>query len=392
MADVKIRMKDKDENVQIDMTNIIPSRTNQNISDAQKIFRTLNSNDVGNHPKPKSMFIVLFNTESETINRELAFELTKFVKSVTKPNISMVSKSLNQYNKIKYIYTDIKYGDLKITFYDVKDNPVQRAFFNYLKSLAYDFNKHKDDFNDSNFIPNEYKNTNWGLHLLGNNKKITDITVAEPFGDKLMVYTVPNPVFDSITFNDNSAGDYSIGEISVNFKVEGITNDLIYDSAVLENIIGKPFSDIGGEDLVHFLQRRWGEGSGMKSVNPIDKLEVTSAPVIQAIEQENKIQNQIEETQNKKDRALYTQILIDSPYVGSITDAFADDLKNELETTSNATSVVFNSNAITKLPKNSSAFITQGTTSGLGFKYASINNALNDAIEQPSSLYIKPKI
>ena len=48
-------------------------------------------------------------------------------------------KEMKQYNRKKYIIEGVKYGPLKITFIDVKDNPIQQAFFDYLRKNNNDF-------------------------------------------------------------------------------------------------------------------------------------------------------------------------------------------------------------------------------------------------------------
>jgi hypothetical protein len=156
---------------------------------------------------------------------------------------------------------------------DVKNSTVEQAFFEYLSQNNNDFNnKHRKLNYDGvydNYAPNSSYNYNceWGLHNRSNERMFKSITIAEMYFDRLMVYTVENPLLTSINFGENKIGDYSPNEISVTFKVEGITNDIIWERNNVKDeeldVIGKLFTEIGGEDMAHFLGKRWYRGNGV---------------------------------------------------------------------------------------------------------------------------------
>ena len=60
------------------------------------------------------------------ILRQLSFELSKFVKSIDKPTINFTVNEHNEYNRKRLVYDNMDFGDLKISFWDVKENPVER--------------------------------------------------------------------------------------------------------------------------------------------------------------------------------------------------------------------------------------------------------------------------
>lgn len=296
---------DPDMDLQIDYagSNIIPSRSEHQISDGQKRYGTLLSDSSSNYPKPKTMFYVVFNygdTFSSSIKNS---ELSKFVIGVTKPTITYSTKKMNQYNRIKYVYDNVEYGDLKITFMDVKNSTVEQAFFEYLSQNNNDFNNKHSELNRDGaydkYAPNntyEYKHE-WGLHNRSNERMFKSITIAEMYFDRLMVYTVENPLLTSINFGENKIGDYSPNEISVTFKVEGITNDIVWERNNVKDeeldIIGKLFTEIGGEDMAHFLGKRWYRGNGViknsnKTVNILNNSGVNNY-YEQYLESQNKI-------------------------------------------------------------------------------------------------------
>jgi len=263
-------ISDKDISYQWDLNNIIPCYTASDdidpLTDGQKRFKTYNPNVSTNYPKTKTMFYVLFNFnhygfDSKYNYKEISLELSKYVQSVQKPNVTFDVEVLNQYNRKKVINKGVKYGDLTLTFFDVKDSTIQQAFFNYLSVINDDFNnKHNDQFRKYGESSSEYL-TNWGLNINSNKKMFESITIAEMFINKLMVYTIQNPTLKLIKFDDNKLGDFSPMTVTVTFEIEGITNDITVDTKEINNVIGTEFIDLGQvsvEYMSHYLQKRYG--------------------------------------------------------------------------------------------------------------------------------------
>lgn len=280
-----VTISQNDINLQHQMDNVISCEWNDNITDGQKRYRTLENNSASNYPKVKTMFYILFDFERYMLdilgsNRnktyrdnyynydDIAKELSKYVINVRKPTITYDLKKMNQYNRIKYIKTNKTFGDLTITFMDVKDSSIQQAFFNYLKEIDYDFdNKNDSSWSKYGESRNDYSE-NWGLKLESNRKMFSSITIAEMFINKLMVYTVQNPVLKSITFDDNKMGDFSPMNVTVTFSIEGLNNNLLIDGIdKYTDVIGKNISEIGGEDLAHLLQKQWGGNDAVVSTS-----------------------------------------------------------------------------------------------------------------------------
>ena len=67
----------------------------------------------------------------------------------------------------------------------------------------------------------------FGLNIDSNFRLIDRISFCEYYMDRLMVYTIENPVVTSIKWGDSKMGDFSANDIQVTFKYEGITNDLV---------------------------------------------------------------------------------------------------------------------------------------------------------------------
>lgn len=189
------------------------------------------------------------------IFNKLSFEISKMVKSYDKPGISSLDATeFNEYNRKRYVYTGIKYKDVKISFYDVKESPVQQFFIAYLKFINGDSfckdaslwekpidNCHWQNAKGYKTVDGDsingtyYGNLNsFGLNIDSNFRLIDRISFCEYYMNKMTVYTIENPVVTSIDFGSGIMGDFQSNDITVTFKYEGITNDLIVDD--IENI------------------------------------------------------------------------------------------------------------------------------------------------------------
>ena len=163
------------------------------------------------------------------ILNQLSFELSKFVKSIDKPTINFTVNEHNEYNRKRLVYDKMDFGDLKISFWDVKENPVERFLMAYLKIISNDFLcKSYQDFRRQ-IVTREFdrKPLDWGFDLDSNFRLIEKISVIEYYMDKMMVYTYENPAITSISFGTNKMGSWNPSEINVTFKYEGFTNDLL---------------------------------------------------------------------------------------------------------------------------------------------------------------------
>lgn len=279
--DIKKSFKETYE-VQYEPNNLVPSVSEHRVSDGQKRYRTLGKTTSSNYPRPKTLFKVFFEPNKEMgVNDTMCDELTKYVFEVTKPTITYTTKQMNQYNRIKYVYDNVKYGDLKITFIDVKDSPIQQAFFSYMMKNNNDIkNNNLDEPNYDKYYENNktgFEDTNWGLNINSSNHMFNSITICEYFLNKIMVYKIENPTLKDINFGANKIGDYNYNEITVTFAVEGITNMYNYNESFVDAIgrdiftVGNEFG-IGPSKLAEILGMRWYEGDGYSDSETNDYL------------------------------------------------------------------------------------------------------------------------
>ena len=253
--------------------NLVSSEDEHRIHDGQKRYKTFGRITSSNYPRPKTLFKVFFNdgffTELGEDSAYLKKDLSDFVMEIKKPSVTYTTEEMNQYNRKKIVYKNVKYGELKITFIDTKDNPIQNFFFAYMQKNNFDFYDNKE--NDEKYrnyyeTPSNYINENptkWGLNIDSNTKIFDSITVCEMFLNNIMVYTYENPKFKSISFGNDKIGDYSYNTIEVTFDIEGITNNLHvngYNEDTKEKIGAFIAECPNKEELTEILGMRWGGG------------------------------------------------------------------------------------------------------------------------------------
>lgn len=178
---------------------------------------------------------------------KLSYEISKLVKGYDKPSVNFDVSELNEYNRKRLVYKDVKYQDVTVTFYDVKDNPIQQFFNAYLKFICGDFLCKDHNLWEAPINNNHWQNAegyktvegktvnptyvgnlnSYGFNIDSNFRLINRISFCEYYMDRLMVYTIENPVITAIKWGDSKMGDFSSNDIQVTFKYEGITNDLV---------------------------------------------------------------------------------------------------------------------------------------------------------------------
>lgn len=222
--------------------NQIGNKTTELIANPFKKFKKDLTADLsniwGNGTEEKNaMATVLDYIETPDELRKLSIELSKFTKSVDRPKIKFNTITLNQYNRKRVVYKNTEFPSIKVSFYDVKNSPVQRFFFSYLKCINDTFLlKSKKSYIMDTLIDNydDYFEE-WGFNTDSNFMLIDRITVIEWLGDKMTAYNYNNPKISNIEMSSSNLGDWNPQEVSVTFEYEGLTTD-IYDIPELADI------------------------------------------------------------------------------------------------------------------------------------------------------------
>ena len=236
----------------------------------EKLFGGFNTN-----PFKKGAEAELDYIPTKDMFDKLSFEISKMVKSYDKPGIqSLDATEFNEYNRKRYVYTGIKYKDVRITFYDVKESPVQQFFIAYLKFISGDsfcksgavWQKPIDNCHwqnakgyktveGSSINGTYYGNLNsFGLNIDSNFRLIDRISFCEYYMNKMTVYTIENPVITSIDWGSNVMGDFSSNDIQITFKYEGIHNDLLFED-----------TPSGSTSLIGYIKDLWNKASSGKN-------------------------------------------------------------------------------------------------------------------------------
>jgi len=244
-----------------------------------------NKNDKAKSSEPEKIESIVDYIPSKDILKKLSFEMSKLVKSYDKPGVTFGTTELNEYNRKRIVYRSVAYDDVKVTFFDVKDNPVQQFFHAYLKFICSDFFCKNKILWESPIENNKYQNfrgyesiegpekptylgnlNSFGFNIDSNFRLINSISFCEYYMDKIMVYTIENPVVTKINWGNGATGDFSSNDITITFKYEGITNDLIgiepnddinwkesNKIAYTRNMVNKEIK----QDVATFLQTRY---------------------------------------------------------------------------------------------------------------------------------------
>lgn len=252
-------------------------------------------------------------------NNMAAFEMSKMVKGYKLPSISFDTTRINEYNRWRNIYTSNgKYSDLTMSFYDIKENPVQQFFFNYLKFVSNDFFMKGNEIWNHRAMPNTYdlhKEDNskqlsydenvFGLTIDSNIQFIKEINICEYFVDKVMVYTIVNPKIKSIDFGGATRSSMDSKDISVTFSVDGITNDMsdntvltsgsgytgFKDKAYLRSMVNAPITD----KMSNFLQTKYLKATTGKVLGDFAAALATSVNTLKKYRW-NSIETQVKDT------------------------------------------------------------------------------------------------
>lgn len=362
--------------------DFIPEYTNL---EGQKKYQT--KAPIPNLPKPETMFFVYFSLNSEVqtlinqkkslieyltsggalgisadvdaetnadylpdkfILRQLSFELSKFVKTISKPKINIEVKQFNEYNRPRLVNEKLSYGDLNISFYDVKENPVQQFFFTYLKVINDTFLcKDYTDY-DKKILLHQFDTdpTHWGWNLDSYFNFIDKISVIEMYMDKMMVYTYMNPKITSIDFGTGKIGSWAPNEVNVSFKFEGITNDLLdiepytttfgteESKAYLKSMIN---SNITG-NMATFLNKRYKEGVQFTVENAVAFIKgILDAP---SEERWDKFKSQLLDTARKLGFANETNFVLQVQKTNENYDKSEDKGKYILKVVDDPSSII----------------------------------------------------
>lgn len=187
-------------------------------------------------PRPKFLFGVRFFKRQEQSGLGYGEDRQKnpafVLKYIDRPKVSFDTETMNQYNKKRLVYTQVKYEPITMRFYDSVDDRVLDLIYEYCSYYFGDFNlKRTNDFDYDVFNSEFWTNAaGWGYStksagiFTGQKRNFFDrIELYHFFGGQYNKFIIENPKIVSF---DHDSNDYEQGqqgtEITLTMQFEGI--------------------------------------------------------------------------------------------------------------------------------------------------------------------------
>lgn len=149
------------------------------------------------------------------------------IKKVDKPNIDLKTKTLNQYNRKRPVYTNVDYKPVNLSIWDTVDNKpldMWRQYFTYYFGDARQ--KSPLTMNQSPVAPVFSDGTGWGLRPLTEEINFfTRLDVYAIFGLKYTRVSYLNPRITNINFNSYQSDVDQLADISMQVAYETVNYD-----------------------------------------------------------------------------------------------------------------------------------------------------------------------
>lgn len=149
------------------------------------------------------------------------------VRQITKPRITLVHETLNQYNKKRIVYKKVDYQETSLRIYDTVDNSMLSLWVDY---FTYFFGDSRPK-NNSSYMQGIDEaafsdDTGWGFRPLVNGYNSTNffeyIKVIAFYARTYTAFKYINPKITSIDFGEKDYAQSEVEEINVNFAYEAI--------------------------------------------------------------------------------------------------------------------------------------------------------------------------
>jgi hypothetical protein len=210
-----------------------------------------------------------------TSDRNIVFK----VRQITKPRITLMTETLNQYNKKRIVYKKLDYQETSLRIYDTVDNSMLSLWVDYFTYFFGDSRpKNKNAYMQGVADPSFIDDTGWGFRPLVSGNNSTNffeyIKIIAFYARTYTAFKYINPKITSIDFGEKDYSQSEVEEINVNFAYEAIEYETF----------GQP---VDNQDII-----RWGW-------SPYDQLNVASPPPIRAKTSEPRIfANQLSQAVN----------------------------------------------------------------------------------------------
>ncbi len=203
--------------------------------------KTFTANSYGNAGRYKFLFHVYFDINS-TVTSVDPRNLSYMVKNVELPKFTVATKEMNQYNRKRYIQTEIKYNPVSIVFHDDNDAQIRdlwRAYYNYYY-MDGRYNTNVYAYND---VYSERLRNNWGNNAGSYDPFFRSIQIYSLHASYAEKITLFNPLINSWNHDRHDYGDgTNLLENTMSVNYEGVK----YETGTYQGIPG--FGDIAFYD------------------------------------------------------------------------------------------------------------------------------------------------
>lgn len=203
--------------------------------------KTFTANSYGNAGRYKFLFHVYFDINT-TVTSVDPRNLSYMVKNVELPKFTVATKEMNQYNRKRYIQTEIKYNPVSIVFHDDNDAQIRdlwRAYYNYYY-MDGRYNTNVYAYND---VYSERLRNNWGNNAGSYDPFFRSIQIYSLHASYAEKITLFNPLINSWNHDRHDYGDgTNLLENTMSVNYEGVK----YETGTYQGIPG--FGDIAFYD------------------------------------------------------------------------------------------------------------------------------------------------
>jgi hypothetical protein len=226
-------------------------------------------------PRMKFMFYADFKVNSDAATlypwlKQLGTDqgISFKIKTIDKPNVELVQKELNQYNRKRYAYTKTEYKPVSITIYDTVDNKpldLWRQYFTYYFGDAR--NKTATTMGQSTVSGQFSDDSGWGLRPLSEQTYFfTSLDLYAIHGKKYTLIQYLNPKITQLNWQNYDMTDSGVEECQMTISYETLQ---YYGSQDIDSNLANKFGFDVGPTVPEPLMNT--EGASGKQTNSPDQ-------------------------------------------------------------------------------------------------------------------------
>jgi hypothetical protein len=213
--------------------------TGDSIHDWQHASATFVADSYRLAPKYGHLFHVYFYVNPKALQNNpdptLNTELSLLVKSVSLPNFTVDTKTLNNYNRPNIYQSKIKYEPITLTFHDDSADLVKKFWFDYYSYYYRDSdNAQLGAFVDRKSKYGERTENSWGYSPKGQEPYLYGISIYQLQQKKYTEWLLINPFIESFQGGEQSYGSNETVQITMRIGYESFK---LFNGNISENTV-----------------------------------------------------------------------------------------------------------------------------------------------------------